>query len=113
MTKTLSAKDIISIIAACHDASVTSLELGNLKVKFDTKPEESEPQGLEYMPDPLVNPPPVPLEEHVRENDPLHDAIWKQTLLAEDPVAYEQMMSSSGDEDALQPNQIESDVPRE
>ena len=88
------AKDISTIIKACQNSGVSSLDCGGLKLSFHISEPELDPApiqgGLQLAQLPDDNEKEL-LDRQIEENEELRE-LQLQTMMIEDPEAYEQHM---------------------
>lgn len=107
MTESFTAKDIVSIIAACHKNRVKKFKLGELSLRFSVEPEEQE------LPPYFTEPEATGIEQTLRNEDPFVEELERQTLLMEDPAEYERlMMEDQKEDDAIRAERSQQDVYR-
>lgn len=100
--KDFTAKDIVSIIAACHKNQVKNIKLNGLEIDFAKDGDELQPQVVGDVGG--FAPPQMNIEDFVkaeRAEDEIADDIHKMNLLASDPAAYEALMLQEHNEDAV------------
>ena len=102
MIESFTSKDIVAIITACNKNRVYSLKIDGLEIKFE--PDKTINKQVPHIDD-LVS---VDLEPHLEseeDDNPIATDIFRMTLLAEDPLAYEQLMEKEHNEIRLKESQ--------
>ena len=87
------AKDISTIIRACKDTGLTSLDCGGLKLSFNTEYQEAAPisGGLQLAPFLVGNEKELLEDREVEDNDELRQ-LELQDMMISDPVGFEKHM---------------------
>jgi hypothetical protein len=106
MTQGFTAKEIVSIIAACHKSRVTKVRWGELHLDFHV-------EGEVHLDATLKEPLATDIDKTLKAEDPFVGELEKQTLLMEDPAEFERQLMEEQMEasSAIHPERSQLDVP--
>jgi len=114
------AKEIVTIIRAIEGTSISSFEFDGLKIQCGERkpaPVVETPLFAErdlYKPEPREEPDrPIDTDDQIQdeiENDPQLMDLQRQTLMIEDPAAFEAMMDREDIEDATNSKRTEQSL---
>jgi hypothetical protein len=92
------AKDISTIIKACKDSGVRSLDCGGLKLSFEPEEREIAPMAGAHQEELIVGPQEsMPERELSSEDEEELNELELQNLMISDPVGYENLMRHGTD----------------